>query len=210
MPRAAAGEQRRFGEKGFYDIRLHVERVRPEAVDVRAHPGDVLAQVVLGDEFEREMVLEDFDVGVLRDSGQKRPLHLAPGRIGGVDDAVVRVAALTPEVQRAVFLGKSGPHRHQLAHPLRPLAHHNLDGLAVTQPGSGNQGVLDVLLGGVLGGHHRRDAALRVVRVRLDRLFLRDDGDAAMLGHAKRVGKPRHAATDNEKIELERHIHVQR
>ena len=67
-----------------------------------------------------------------------------------------------------------GAEGDQVADALRPLAHHQLDDVAVAEAGAGDQGVLDVRLEGVVGAPHRGDAALGVARRALRQRSLRE------------------------------------
>jgi hypothetical protein len=49
---------------------------------------------------------------------------------------------------------------------------------------------------------HRRDAALRVIRVRLRAVFFRDDGHAPARRDLQRERQPCDAAAENEIVEL--------
>jgi hypothetical protein len=61
--------------------------------------------------------------------------------------------------------------------------------------------VLDVQFERILLARDRRDAALRVIRVRLRTIFFRDDGHASMRRRLQRERKPRNAAAEDEVIE---------
>ena len=57
-------------------------------------------------EVDRDLVRHQRDVGVRVRRLEQRVLHRPAGRVGDVDDAAVRVAALAGEVERAGFLGE--------------------------------------------------------------------------------------------------------
>jgi hypothetical protein len=54
----------------------------------------------------------------------------------------------------------------------------------------------------ILLARDRRDAALRVIRIRLRAIFFRDDGHAPARRDLQRERKSRDAAAEDEKIEL--------
>ena len=73
----------------------------------------------------------------------ERADDLVPGRVEGVQDAALRVAALLAEVVLPV-LGVAaevevGAERDQVADPLRALADDHLDDVAVAEPGAGDR-----------------------------------------------------------------------
>ena len=161
--------------------------------------GADLGAAVLGerDEVDRHVLFEDADV--LRFAAtavEERALDLAPGHVAGVHDAPRAVAALEVEVEiagarrrgraRLVGVRRAGarsnfaPHRWSIADALGRLAHAELDGARVIQPGAGDERVLDVGLERVVLVEHGGDAALRVLRVRLVARALRDDDDLAV------------------------------
>ena len=70
------------------------------------------------------------------------------------------------------------------------------------KPRAGFERVAHVQLERILLARHRRDAALRVVGVRLRAVFLRDDGHAPVRRDFQREGQPRDAAAEDEEVEL--------
>ena len=147
------------------------------------------------------MVLEELDVGMRLHALQQRPLDLAPRHVGGVHDAVGRVAALAPEVERAVGGAvEVGAERDELAHAAGSLADHHLHHVRVAEAGAGHERVGDVVGRVVVRVHHGRDAALGVVGVGLGALFLRHDGDGAGIGDAEGERETGDAGADDEKV----------
>ena len=69
-------------------------------MEVRTQARHMLAEVVLGYEFEGEVVFEDGDIGMRLHLRQEGTRNLTAGGVGGVHDAVRRMPALAPEVQR--------------------------------------------------------------------------------------------------------------
>ena len=204
LPGAASGEQRRLREHRHHLARLLVEHVGAKAVEVRPELAHVHAEVVLRDQIDGEVVLEQIDVGVVAHLREQRPLDLAARHVGGVDDPVGRVPALAAEVERCVrclaLVIEVRAERHQLTHALRPLRHDDPHHLLIAQPGPRYERVVNVVLDGVGRVHHRRDSALRVVRVRLRRCLLGDDRDGAVLSGAEGERESGHPAADDEKV----------
>ncbi len=194
---ASAGKEGRPGQESLYPLTLRVVDVGTVAVNIRTQAGDMLAEVMLGDELDRKVVLVDIDVGMCARIRQKRPFDLAARRIGRVHDAVRRMPSFPAEMQAPVPLRKLGSQRHQLLDPLRTFLDDEADDLGVAQARAGLERVIDVTLEGILGRHHGRDAALRIVGVRLDRLLLRDDRHRPIFGDREGIGETRHAAADN-------------
>ena len=75
------------------------------------------------------------------------------------------------------------------------------DGLLVAKPGACVKRVRDMLLEGVVGVHHARDATLRVVAVAVGGLLFGHKQDApAGFGEVYGAHKPRNAASGNEEV----------
>ena len=85
------------------------------------------------------------------DGGDEGALDLRAGGVAaGVGDAVAVVAALAGQRQLAVgVVVEDGAERDQLAHGVGPLGHQDPHGVHVAGTGPGDQGVVQVLLGGV-------------------------------------------------------------
>jgi hypothetical protein len=80
------------------------------------------------------------------------------------------------------------------------LAHHHLDGGAIAQPGSGGQGVLDVVLEAIFRRAHGGDAALGVVAVALLQAVLGDDEGAQLARRGQGRTHAGDADADDEQI----------
>jgi hypothetical protein len=91
--------------------------------------------------------------GEARTGRHERPLHLRAGRVpAGVHDAVAVVAALAGQRQLARRVAvEGGAERDELAQPRRALGAQHPHGVDVAQPDPGDERVLQVLLGAVLG-----------------------------------------------------------
>ena len=155
------------------------------------------------------MVLEDLDVRLGAHRLAERADDLAPGGVGGVQDAPLGVAALLAEVVLAVLRVAAAvevrPERDQVAHAVRSLAHDDLDDVAVAEAVAGDERVVDVGLEGVVGAPDRGDAALGVLARALGQPVLGDQHDAARLGAAERAREAGDSAAQDEKVALDRH-----
>ena len=98
--------------------------------------------------------------------GDQRAGDLGAGGVAaGVRDAVAVVAALAGQLDLAPGVAvELRPERDELAHPVGALGHQDAHRLRVAQPDPGHEGVVEVLLRGVLRVERRGDAALRPLR----------------------------------------------
>ncbi len=87
--------------------------------------------------------------------------------VAGMDDSSGRMAAFAPEVEIAVFVTVEcdADLVGEIKDVLGALANAQLDRLSGTQPVPHAQGVVDVLLGGVVGTQNSCHAALCVLGV---------------------------------------------
>ena len=153
------------------------------------------------------LLLEELDAG-LRRRLQQRPLHLAPGEVGGVHDAALRVSALARQViaERCRVLGEFGAELDQLAHPRRALGDGDADGVLAAQTRAGHQRVADVLVEAVLRAEDGRDPTLGVGGVRLATAPLGDHGDGPMPGRLEGEREAGDAAAENQVVKLVTHV----
>ena len=189
---AAGGEDRRPGGDGADLAVALVEHVRAEARRLAAVAGHV-------EQVDREVILEDRDVGVALDRGQERSLDLAAADVLVVDHAAPAVAALAGQVERAGGVAiEVGAEREQLLDRGRALGDDALDHLAIAQAIADHQRVGDVLLERVVVGQHRGDAALGPVGVGVAGRALGDDGDPAVGGGVEREGQAGDAGAQDQ------------
>ena len=101
--------------------------------------------------------------GAASHGGDERPLDLGAGGVAaGVRDAVAVVAALAGQRELAgLGVVEDRAQRDQLAHGVRALGDERADGLLVADAGAGDEGVAQVLVGGVTRSERGGDAALR-------------------------------------------------
>ena len=92
---AAGGHQGYAAQVGVHLARLRVQDVGTVAFDVRCAACDAYAQVVLGDNLYSEVVLQHLDIGILAYGLHQPALYLGSRVIGMVQDAELRVSALT-------------------------------------------------------------------------------------------------------------------
>ena len=146
--------------EGEHALALDVEHVGAEAACAR------LAELVTGDQVDRDVVLEDVDVRVPAHMVAERGLHRGAGCVGRMDDASMRVAAFAGEVVAELGVGFAGEGHAAVDQPLdRALAvlDHEACRLRVAKACTGDEGVLDVGFDAVRIVEHRGDAALRPV-----------------------------------------------
>ena len=174
----------------------------PLADHVQRHalgrPRLVLKQV------EDQCVLDDLDP--LSHLGDQGTQDLRPGGVtAGVGDPVGEMSALPG--QGDVPIGcpvEFGPPPDQAPYRLRTGLHEYPDGRGIAQAGPGHQGVLHVLLGGVLGAQRRRDPPLRPSRGTFIDMGLRHDDDLASGARGTdRGGEPGDPGTHNDHIGLD-------
>ena len=120
---------------------------------------------------------------------EERPHHLPARRVSqGVQDPVLGMRALPGQVEPPFLPVEAGPPGRELADPLRPFLDEDAGRRLGDDPRPGLQGVLEVLLRGVVLPQGHRHPALGVARVALGRLILRHHEDRARTGQAE--GRP--------------------
>ena len=122
------------------------------------------------DEVDGEPAFAHLDVRIRENCVCEGTLHFASGDIAGVHNATRGVTAFACQIERvaAFDLAERGPEFDEPAHPLRPIAHHHLDDVAVREPSAGRHRV----------GHMRLEAVQRI----------EDRGDSALRPACRRVG----------------------
>ena len=103
---------------------------------------------------------------------------------------------------RRVALGKFHSQFYQFRNARRAVLDDGADDVLLAQARARRERVAHVRLERILLAGHRRDAALRVIRVRLRAVLLGDDGHAPARRHFQREGQPREAAAENQIVEL--------
>ncbi len=165
--------------------------------------------MVLGNDFNGEVVLPDVDVRARPDGLHQSALYLGTGVVGVVQYAELRVAALAVQVEVAALLAvEVDAPADQLLNLCRGVSDHLLHGGTVGDVVAGNDGVGNVLVKGVyLQVGHRRHAALCERGVGLVQSGLANHTHAALLGtgHLQRVAHTGHACSYDEEIVLVNH-----
>ena len=124
-----------------------------------------------------------------------------------MDDAAAGVAALAGEVELAALLAvELRAEGDQRLEAVRAFADHDADRVRVAEAGAGDEGVLDVVLEGVVGGQHRSDPSLGVGGVALVAGAFGEDRDRALLAGFEGEGEPGDAAAEDQKVEGLGHV----
>ena len=134
------------------------------------------AAVEAGDQVEDQGVLGHLDLGRRMHRRDERALDLGTRRVAaGVGDPVAVVAALAGQRQLAgIGVVEDGAEGDQLVDGRGAFGDQGAHGVLVAEPCPGDEGVVEVLLGGVPWAQSGRDAALRP---------LRRSGAEEVLGH---------------------------
>jgi hypothetical protein len=117
------------------------------------------------------------------------------------------VRAFASAEQCAVFGVEVRAPFDQLAHAHRPLGHQHLGRRPVDQAIAGVDGVFQMERHVPIALHGHRDAALRVVGVRLRHRLLGDHQNLAVAGQFHRRAQPGHARAHHQKIHLRDSCH---
>ena len=190
-----------LGEHGLYLVGLLVENVGPEAGQPPGVARDELAQMVLGQQVDGEMVLQHRNIGVAADRFDERPFDLGAREVFVVEDAVFAVAALAVELETSVGgLVEARAPRDQVADAVGGLAHHQLHRFLAALACAADQRVMDMLLERIRGVGHRADAPLGIVGVALFHFALRHDDDMPVGGGLECEGETRGAGADHQKV----------
>ncbi len=144
---SACGYEGDAGEESIDVSGGCVEDVGSVTGDVGGASRDYLAQVVLGDDFDGEVVFVDVDVGVGADGFDERVLYLEAGVVGVVEYAKLGVSAFAVEVEGAVivFVEVYAP-AYEFVDLRGSVAHDFLDGLRVAEPVAGHHCVVDMFV----------------------------------------------------------------
>ena len=176
---ATGGQNGRPGEDLVDLPRFTVHHVAAVALDVGRQAGDDVAQVVLRQEVEGEVVFVDDEVVQRGRLGGEGALDLPPSQVLVVQDAVFGVAALAAQVVLLELVQvEARPPFDDFLHAGGPFLDDDADDVLVAQARPGVQRIGDVLfvvIGAVIpdGGH----ATLGVTRVAFPFVDLRQDVD---------------------------------
>ena len=144
-PYATRSHKRDTREKLVDAACLLIEHVSTVASDVGSATSHYLAKVVLGKNFDGEMMFKDIDILVLTHSLDEACLNLGAGVVGMVKDTKLRVSPLAVEVKLAILvLVEIDTPLDEFFHTVGATFDHHLDGSRVAEPVAGDEGVLDV------------------------------------------------------------------
>ena len=205
----AGGHDRYFGQHRIDFMLFQIQHVSAEAGDVRRAFFDQLAQVVLRQDVDREMMLVDFDVVVALDAAHQRAFDLVAGDVFVVQDAVLAVPSFAGQfvASRAVLVEFRAP-VDQLFDDRRRMRHDLFDRRPVANARAAHQRVVDVFLERVGIVHYRCDAALRVIRVAFAELAFGDDHYLSVFGGFQREAESGDTAADDQKIRFYIHCKI--
>jgi hypothetical protein len=177
----------------------------PFAHHVQGQPGH--AAVGGGQQVDGERVLDHLDLGSTRHRGDQRPLDLRAGGVAaGMGDPVSMVTALAGQAELPVGVQvEVRAERDQLTNSVGAFGDQDAYGVEVARPGTRDQRVALVLLGGVSGTECGGDATLRPLRGAGVEDVLGDDQDPVDLAaQPQGGGQSRDAGTDHDHVGRDR------
>ena len=173
-----------LGEAGENLVGLSVEDIGSEARQTTGVAGYNLAEVVLREQIESEVILQDGDVRVVAHLLDKRTLNLGTCEVLIVENTMLGVSTLTMKVETAILSAvEACSPADQILRRARGISHHQLDSLRVALSCTANEGILDVFLECVGGIGYRADSALRIVGVTLVELAFGNKGNCGCVGN---------------------------
>ena len=200
LARAPGGEHGVARREADHMVVFDVQHVGAQAAFLG--PADLVAD----DQVDRNVVFEDRNVGVGKDLLAKRLLDCGTGRVGGVDDAPVRVSAFAGEVvanRRRVVLRKGNPFRDQPLDGLAAMFDDEPGCFGIAQAGAGRVGVPLVIVKTVGGVEYRRDTTLRPGAGTIREAALGDQCHLERIGKAQCHRLSGQATAENEDVELD-------
>ena len=199
-----------FRQIGIDFLGYRIEHVGSITLDVRRTARHTYTQMVLRDNLYGEMVLFHLDIGIVTNGLHQPALDFSTRIIGMVQNAELRMAALTVKVElTVVFTVEVNTPLHQFLNLRRSITHHLFDGSTVTDIVTGYHRVFDVFVEIVqFKISHTGHTALGKRRVGFVQPGLTDDTHCALLltGHFQGVTHACYTGTDNEEIVLVNHI----
>ena len=145
LPHPARGHDGHLGEHGFDFVGVEVEHIGAEAGQAARMAGDELAQVVLRQQVDGEVVLQHGDVGMALHLLDQRPFDFGAREVFVVEDAVLRVSAFAVELETSVgSLVEARTPGDEVGDELRCAANDQLDRFPVALPGAADERILDV------------------------------------------------------------------
>ena len=164
---------------------------------------------VVDDELDGARVIGRANAGERRGAEPQDAPDLAARRVARMEHAPRAVRALDRQRRRAVSLAieRRAP-CHQLADVTRPFFDEHLHGARVAEAISRGHRVGRVERRRIPGTDRRGDAALRVARIPLPRLRLREDEHGARASQLHGRPETRDTATDDEEVRVKIHALV--
>ncbi len=195
LAHAAGGQHHRPGADRADAVALAL------AHHVQGQAGRVARRV--GQQVEHQCVLDQLDARVGAHRLDQRPRYLRTGGVAaGVRDPAAVVTALAGQQDLALVVlveGRAGG--DQVPDRVRALGDQGAHGLLVAEPGTGHQGVGEVLLGGVAGPQGGGDAALGPAGGAVVEHRLGDHhGPQAGLAGVERDGEAGHPGADHDDV----------
>ena len=131
------------------------------AHDVQRHA--LGSPVFVAQQVQDERTLDELDAGVEGDRSHERPRDLGAGGIAtGMGDAIAMVSALASQSDGSGGIQvKVGTEANEIADAVGALGDERLHRIDIAQTGARDEGVVQMLLGGVVVRERRGDAALR-------------------------------------------------
>ena len=187
-----------------------IEHVGSITLDIRRTARHTDTQMMLRDNLYGKMVLFHLDIGIVANGLHQPALNLSTSIVGVVQNAELRMAALTVKVELTVVLTvEIDAPLHHFLNLRGGIAYHLFDGSTVADEITGYHRVFDVFVEIVqLKISHTGHTALGKRRVGFVQPGLTDDTHCALLltGHFQGVTHACYTGTDNEEIVLVNHI----
>jgi hypothetical protein len=162
-----------------------------------------LAQVVLGQQIDGEVVLQNGDILMLANSLNEGTLDLGTRQVLMVKDAVLGVTTLTVQIKATILsLVETHTPTYKFCCRLGSLTHNDLHSLAIAATGAANKRIFDMLLEGIGLVGNRADSSLCIVSITLDKFTLCNYGNVSVLCGLQSKAQTGRAGADNQKIGL--------
>ncbi len=125
------------------------------------------------------MLLQNRDVGLLPNRGNKSANDFLSGSVRRMEDAAVRMASFQTEVVFGILspraAGKVRPQRNEFADAVRSFSDNGFNYIRMTEVGSSNQRIVDMSSERIFSAPHRGNASLSVGAVALGEPIFGDD-----------------------------------
>ena len=202
----AAGDYGGGGESGEYFPGIGVEDVGSEAA---VFTGE--SETGTDDKVDGDMVFKDGDVGAVFYRLDHDPFQFRAGDVSGVQNAAFVVTALSAEVEVIRIIGVTefaaggefGTERDDLSDGIGAGFDNGAHRGFVTHSGTGDEGIFDVFIKGVLRIHNAGDAALSAAAVAFVDGALGKNGNApSAFGEVPGTGQTCQSAADDDMIKM--------